>query len=91
MYRLSYEPAFSSGIGLRGDSRTCIYDDGTTLSMDAGPCQDVLDSGAYLVDDVTESGGGIIRVTPDTSPFLTYLALGVGALMLLGGGRVSRR
>jgi len=71
-----------------GDLRTCIYDDGTTVAMDAGPCQPVLSTGAYLIDDVTEAEGGILRVEP-SSMNLTLLAVAGLAVLVLAGGRRS--
>lgn len=73
--------------GLRGVN--CIYDDGTVIPLDAGPCQDVLDSGAALVDaNVSET-----EITVTTEPPTDWgplLLLGVGLLMI-GGGRVHGR
>jgi len=68
-----------------GDMRTCIYDDGTVFAMEAGPCQDVLASGAYLVDDTTEAGGGVTRVTPDFPWTTVLLGIGLFALIAKGG------
>lgn len=72
-----------------GDSRTCVYDDGTTLSMDAGPCQPVLSSGAYLVDDVTEAEGGILRIMPEAD--MPWPALTLAGLALLFATTRKRR
>ncbi len=67
----------------------CIYDDGTVIPLDAGPCQDVLDNGAYLVDaNVSES-----EITVTTPAPLSWGAIGLGisALLFLGGRNVRRR
>lgn len=69
----------------------CIYDDGSVVSLDAGPCQEILDSGAELVDaNVSETE--ITVTTPAPGPGLLPLALGLGTFLLLFGGfRVSKR
>ena len=69
--------------GLRGVN--CIYDDGTVIPLDQGPCQDVLDNGSYLVDSIYE--GTEVTVTTPYPTNWTPLVLGLGALILLGGKR----
>ena len=64
----------------------CIYDDGTVFAMEAGPCQDVLDSGAYLVDAVTEETS-IDVTTPYPRTNWLPLVLAAGALLMLSGRR----
>jgi len=87
MYRSYQTGVFQSGVGLRGVN--CIYDDGSVISMDAGPCQDTLDNGAYLVD-ANSSESEITVTTPYPSSPLPFV-LGLAALLFLGGKRVSRR
>lgn len=71
--------------------RICTYDDGSVVQLDeGGPCEDVLSSGAYLTDDVTEAEGGIVRVVPEFGGF-AVLGLAVAAAILFGGFNVSRR
>ena len=86
MYRSYQTGVFQSGVGLRGVN--CIYDDGSVVSMDAGPCQDVLDNGASLVD-ANSSESEITVTTPYPSNALP-IVLGLAALILLGGKRVRR-
>src|SRR5262245_20606190 len=64
--------------GLRGVN--CIYDDGTGVSMDAGPCQDVNSSGAYLVD-IDNQAQNIDVTTPYPTDYGPLL---LGAVALLG-------
>jgi hypothetical protein len=87
MYSSYQQTVFRSGIGLRGVN--CIYDDGTVISMDAGPCQEVLDNGAQLVDrNVSET-----EITVTTAPPMNWLPVvaGVAVLFLFGRKHVSRR
>lgn len=68
----------------------CIYEDGTVIPLDAGPCQDVLDNGAGLVDaNVSETEITVTTAPPSSG--LMPLALGLAALVLFGGARVSKR
>jgi hypothetical protein len=72
--------------GLRGVN--CIYDDGTVVSMDAGPCEEVQATGAYLVDtNISESE---ITVTTPAPIDWWPIALGLGLVFLIGGRRVHR-
>lgn len=67
----------------------CIYDDGTVIPIGEGPCQDVLDSGAALVDsNVSESEITVTTAPPDS---LFPIMFGLAAFMWLGGKRVSKR
>ncbi len=64
-------------------SVNCIYDDGSVVSMDAGPCQDMLDSGAALVDtNISETEITVTTPYPEI-PWWPIL-LGLGALLYLG-------
>jgi len=68
----------------------CIYDDGTVISLDAGPCQDPSGDGAGLVDVDTQTES--VEVTtpyPSDIPWGTLAAVGLG-LMMIGGGRGKR-
>lgn len=82
-----YAPGYRRG-GFRGlDGVNCIYDDATVVSMDQGPCQETLDSGAYLVDaNISETE---ITVYPEPESFWGWWALGIA--VVLGGLYVSRR
>lgn len=86
MYQ-TFEQSTFQNVGLRGVN--CIYDDGTVLSMDEGPCQEVLDNGAQLVDRNIEE----TELTVTTPPPVDYypIVLGLAALFLIGGRHVSRR
>lgn len=68
--------------GLRGVN--CIYDDGSVVSMDAGPCEEVRSSGAYLVD--TNISETTVDVTTSYPVDWWPLAL-VAGLLLIGGTR----
>lgn len=67
----------------------CIYDDGTVIPMDQGPCQEVLDSGAYLVDANTSSSE--ITVTTPYPVSWGPLLAGLAGLLLIGGSTRARR
>lgn len=73
--------------GLRGVN--CIYDDGTVIPLGEGPCQDVLDNGAYLVD--ANYSGTEITVTTTPPLGLSTLLLGLGVLLFIGGKRAHRK
>ncbi len=63
----------------------CIYDDGTVIPLGQGPCQNVLDNGAYLVDaNVSET-----EITVTTTPPFSWMpiALGLTAFLLFSGRR----
>ena len=68
----------------------CIYDDGSVIALEQGPCQEALDNGAYLVD-ANESGTEITVTTAPPISGGTLALLGLGAFLLMGGFHVSRR
>ena len=65
----------------------CIYDDETVISLDQGPCQETLPTGAHLVD-AAYSGTEVLVTTepPSNAPF--FIVLGLAAVLLLGGFHV---
>jgi len=67
----------------------CIYDDGTVVPLDQGPCQEVLDNGAFLVDANTSE----TEITVTTAPPLPWstILFGLGVLIMLGGKRATRK
>jgi len=73
--------------GLRGVN--CIYDDGTVVPLDQGPCQEVLDNGAFLVDANTSESEITVTTAPPWSGWA--ILAGLGALfMAIGGKRAFR-
>lgn len=68
-------------------SVNCIYDDGTVISLEQGPCEDVRSTGAYLIDS-SFSGTEIEVTTPAPGLSTTaLLAAGAGHLLMAAGGR----
>jgi hypothetical protein len=68
-------------------SVNCIYDDGTVISLEQGPCEDVRSTGAYLIDS-SFSGTEIEVTTPAPGLSTTaLLAAGAGLLLMAAGGR----
>jgi hypothetical protein len=62
----------------------CIYDTGEVVSLEQGPCQEVLDTGAVLVD-ASYSGEEITVTTPaPTNGGLAVLMI-LGAALFIGG------
>jgi hypothetical protein len=68
----------------------CIYDDGSVISLDMGPCQDVLEGGASLVDANVSATEITVTATPPTFDWGGLLLFGV-ALLMIGGGHVHGR
>lgn len=72
--------------GLRGVN--CIYDDGSVISLDAGPCEETRSTGAYLVDtNISETN---IDVTTPYPVDWWPIVLAAGVLFFLGGRRVRK-
>ena len=70
-------------------SVNCIYDDGSVISLDAGPCQDPLQNGAALVDaNVSET-----EVTVTTAPPMNWGPVVLAGIffLMIGGGHVYGR
>jgi hypothetical protein len=65
----------------------CIYDTGEVVSLEQGPCQEVLDTGAYLID-ASYSGEEITVTTPAPSNNGIVIFALLGVAFLLGGIRV---
>jgi MYXO-CTERM domain-containing protein len=68
----------------------CIYDDGTVISLEQGPCEDVRSTGAYLVDS-SFSGTEIDVTTPAPGLSTTTLLAAAAGLVLLAAGRRRRK
>jgi hypothetical protein len=64
----------------------CIYDSGQVISLEQGPCEDVLDNGAYLVD--ASFSGTEITVTPEDDSLSFWPWLILLGVIFLGGSRV---
>jgi len=73
--------------GLRGVN--CIYDDGTVVPLDQGPCQEVLDNGAFLVDANTSESEITVTTAPPSSGWGLLMSLGL-FFMAIGGKRAFR-
>lgn len=67
----------------------CIYADKTVISMEVGPCQPLLDSGAALVDMNSSATDITVTTTlPSSVPWLALLSI---AGVLFGGSYVHGR